>query len=77
MLSSCFRPRLGAQILQPFIRNNIMSTQVILDTIQQYEVPYTVHISSSVVESQAGDNYTTTKKQQEQLVAQAESIAPS
>ena len=60
--------QIGGPDLQPFIRNNITSTQVILDTIQQFQVPYTVHISSSVVESKADDNYTTTKKQQEQLV---------
>lgn len=60
--------QIGGPDLEPFIRNNITSTQNILDAIQQYQVPYTVHISSSVVESKADDNYTATKKQQEQLV---------
>ncbi len=52
----------------PFVRNNITSTQHILEVIQRYSIPYTVHISSSVVESVADDHYTNTKKQQEKIV---------
>jgi nucleoside-diphosphate-sugar epimerase len=51
-----------------FIRNNIESTQRVLDTVHKYHVPYVVHISSSVVISVADDDYTNTKKQQEQMV---------
>jgi nucleoside-diphosphate-sugar epimerase len=51
-----------------FVRNNIESTERVLEAIRQYQVPYLVHISSSVVISVADDDYTKTKKQQEQLV---------
>jgi nucleoside-diphosphate-sugar epimerase len=53
---------------EPFIRNNIVSTEHILAAIKRHAVPYTVHISSSVVESVADDHYTNTKKEQEKRV---------
>ncbi len=53
---------------EPFVRNNITSTQQILAAIQQHQVPYTVHISSSVVKSVADDHYTRTKREQEEIV---------
>ena len=53
---------------EPFVRNNITSTQRILEAIQRHKVPYTVHISSSVVKSVADDHYTRTKREQEQIV---------
>jgi nucleoside-diphosphate-sugar epimerase len=53
---------------EPFIRNNITSTDHILEIIKKYNIPYTVHISSSVVESVAKDHYTETKKEQERRV---------
>lgn len=53
---------------EPFVRNNITSTERILGLIKRYEIPYTVHISSSVVESVADDHYTNTKKEQERIV---------
>ncbi|MFA6036675.1 MAG: NAD-dependent epimerase/dehydratase family protein [Legionellales bacterium] len=60
--------QIGGLTTEPFIRNNITSTQLILAAIKHYQVPYTVHISSSVVESVADDDYTRTKKEQEKLV---------
>lgn len=51
-----------------FIKNNLTATQHVLQAIQQHNVPFTVHISSSVVNSVADDHYTNTKKQQEQMV---------
>ncbi|MFN5220454.1 MAG: NAD-dependent epimerase/dehydratase family protein [Cyanobacteriota bacterium] len=51
-----------------FERNNITSTQVVLDQLQKAGVPHLVHISSSVVNSVAQDLYTTTKRTQERLV---------
>ncbi|MDF1795552.1 MAG: NAD-dependent epimerase/dehydratase family protein [Coxiellaceae bacterium] len=51
-----------------FIKNNIIATEHVLQAIKQHKVPFTVHISSSVVNSIADDHYTQTKKQQEQLV---------
>jgi len=52
----------------PFIRNNITTTEHIIDLIKNYQIPYTVHISSSVVTSVADDHYTNTKKEQEKMV---------
>jgi nucleoside-diphosphate-sugar epimerase len=53
---------------EPFIRNNVTSTENVLDVCRQRNIGYIIHISSSVVESVANDLYTNTKKQQEQLV---------
>lgn len=63
--------QIGAKEMAPFIRNNIDTTRLILDEIKRYQVPYTVHISSSVVESVADDDYTNTKKAQEQMVLES------
>lgn len=60
--------QIGDPQMEPFIRNNITSTKHVLAAIQQYAVPYTVHISSSVVESASNDHYTNTKKKQEEIV---------
>jgi len=51
-----------------FHRNNIQATEKILAAIKQHKVGYTVHVSSSVVESAADDEYTQTKTAQEKLV---------
>ena len=53
---------------EPFVRNNIEATKRVLAACHRYAVPYLVHISSSVVNSVADDEYTNTKKVQEQLV---------
>lgn len=53
---------------EEFVKNNIQATANILQLIKEYNIPYTVHISSSVVNSVADDDYTNTKKQQEKLV---------
>lgn len=63
--------QIGAPTIEPFIRNNIKSTEVILDLIKRFHIPYTVHISSSVVESVASDFYTNTKKEQERMVVES------
>ncbi len=60
--------QIGAKLSAPFIRNNIESTRLMLETAKKESVPYIVHISSSVVESVADDNYTNTKKTQEEMV---------
>ncbi len=51
-----------------FVRNNVESTAYILEAARLHKVPYIVHISSSVVNSVADDDYTRTKKQQEEMV---------
>lgn len=63
--------QIGGPELEPFIRNNVTSTYHILNAIKHFRVPYTVHISSSVVESVAHDDYTRTKKEQEKLVLES------
>lgn len=60
--------QIGAKDPTLFVRNNITSTQHVLDAIQAYEIKHTVHISSSVVESVAEDDYTKTKTEQEKIV---------
>jgi len=60
--------QIGGNDYQEFVRNNLDSTRLILDAIKTNNVPYLVHISSSVVESVADDFYTNTKKEQERTV---------
>src|SRR5262249_42494345 len=54
-----------------FVRNNLDATRCVLDAARRARVPYLVHISSSVVNSVANDDYTNTKKAQEALVVQS------
>lgn len=56
---------------EEFVRNNIDATRVVLTAIKRHQVPYLVHISSSVVVSVANDDYTNTKKVQEKLVVES------
>ena len=51
-----------------FVRNNIEATRRVLQAATSHRVPFLVHISSSVVNSVADDDYTRTKKTQEALV---------
>ncbi|WP_115562906.1 NAD-dependent epimerase/dehydratase family protein [Xanthomonas arboricola] len=51
-----------------FDRNNLQATERVLKACADHQVPYMVHISSSVVNSVATDDYTETKKLQEALV---------
>jgi len=60
--------QIGALEEEPFVRNNVTSTERVLDACRQYAVPYIIHISSSVVESVANDFYTNSKKMQERLI---------
>ena len=64
--------QIGAKDSIPFYRNNIDSTKRVLEIAKQRQIEYLVHISSSVVESVAEDDYTSTKKEQEALVAQSD-----
>lgn len=63
--------QIGATDRDPFVRNNIQSTRNVLRAIREFKVPYTVHVSSSAVKSTANDLYTTTKREQERLVAES------
>ena len=60
--------QIGAKERDSYVRNTVTSTQHVLDAIKKYQVPYIVHISSSVLESKADDYYTQTKKEQEDMV---------
>lgn len=53
-----------------FERNNVRSTEVVLEQLRMAGIPRLVHVSSSVVNSVATDLYTQTKRRQEQLVLQ-------
>lgn len=63
--------QIGAMLSGPFMDNNIKATEVVLEQAKLHHVPYIIHASSSVVESVADDDYTNTKKRQEQLVINA------
>lgn len=60
--------QIGARDSTSFVRNTLESTTRVLDAIERHGVPYTVHVSSSVVESVADDAYTRTKREQERMV---------
>jgi len=53
---------------EPFIRNNLTSTERVLAAARERGVRFLVHASSSVVNSVADDDYTRTKRAQEELV---------
>jgi uncharacterized protein YbjT (DUF2867 family) len=57
--------QIGGLEPQAFVRNNVTATQRVLDAVQRHGVPWVVHVSSSVVNSLADDDYTRTKRQQE------------
>lgn len=63
--------QIGAKNSEPFVRNNIDATDNVLAAIAKHRVPYVVHISSSVVDSVADDDYTRTKREQERRVLAA------
>lgn len=64
--------QIGGLVYGEFVRNNIDSTRHVLEAIKTYQVPYLVHISSSVLESVANDFYTNTKREQEEMVLSSE-----
>jgi len=55
----------------PFERNNLLASETVFAAIAGARVPFTVHISSSVVNSVANDDYTNTKKAQERMFLQS------
>lgn len=63
--------QIGAKDIGPFMANNVSSTELILAQAGQRDVPYLVHVSSSVVSSVADDYYTQTKRTQERLVVES------
>lgn len=63
--------QITSKFTEEFVRNNIDATKIVLEAIKRHQVPYLVHISSSVVVSVANDDYTNTKKAQEKLVVES------
>ena len=63
--------QIGALTQEPFIANNITSTKHVLAAAKRYDIPYIVHISSSVINSKACDYYTESKREQEKLVLES------
>ena len=51
----------------PFRRNNVDASRLVFETIAAAGIPFTVHVSSSVVNSVADDDYTNTKRAQEKM----------
>lgn len=60
--------QIGGLEQEQFTRNNITSTNRILDALSAGSAKYLCHISSSVVNSRAVDLYTESKKAQEKVV---------
>lgn len=54
--------------LEEFEKNNIIATKNVIEAAKKFQIPYIVHISSSVVVSVSDDFYTNTKKSQEKLM---------
>jgi len=63
--------QIGGLFYQEFIDNNVTSTKLILQAIQENNIPQLVHVSSSVVESVADDFYTRSKIEQEKIVIES------
>ncbi|HYA74390.1 MAG TPA: NAD(P)-dependent oxidoreductase [Roseiarcus sp.] len=60
--------QIGGLVRDEFVANNVTATQNLIAAARRHDVPYVVHISSSVVNSKAIDFYTETKRMQERLV---------
>jgi nucleoside-diphosphate-sugar epimerase len=61
--------QIGGLVEEEFRRNNLVSTERALKAAEGGRRPYLIHVSSSVVNSQADDFYTRSKAAQEAIVA--------
>lgn len=61
--------QIGGLQTAEFVANNVTATRNILACAERAGVGYIVHLSSSVVNSAAEDDYTRTKEEQETIVA--------
>jgi nucleoside-diphosphate-sugar epimerase len=61
--------QIGGNIAEDFYRNNVTATRNILSSIPPAAL--LVHVSSSVIESSANDDYSQSKAQQERLVVES------
>jgi nucleoside-diphosphate-sugar epimerase len=69
--------QIGASHSAPFEANNVRATERVLAETKNYGIPYLVHVSSSVVRSVADDDYTRTKRLQEQMVVVGSTVNTS
>lgn len=60
--------QIGSNKKELFYKNNIKATNNIINAMEVFSVSYLVHISSSVVKSVSNDDYTNSKKRQENIV---------
>ncbi|MGD1015326.1 MAG: NAD(P)-dependent oxidoreductase [Roseiarcus sp.] len=60
--------QIGGLNRDEFVANNVTATRNVIAAARRHDIPYVVHISSSVVRSRAVDFYTETKTTQERLV---------
>ena len=63
--------QVSAKRRELFEKNNIISTEKMLQTARHYNIPYIIHISSSGVTSSVNDDYTITKEKQENMVIES------
>lgn len=63
--------QIGGLIYEEFEHNTIKTTERVLAAAKRNRIPYMVHISSSVVNSQAEDYYSLSKREQEAMVVKA------
>lgn len=64
--------QIGGIKFSEFENNNILSTQLVLETMKTKGIRRLIHVSSSVVNSVADDWYTQTKESQEKLVVESD-----
>ena len=63
--------QIGGLDQKAFEQNNVVATRRLIDVLKANNRTYLVHLSSSVVESEAADWYTESKEQQERIVVQS------
>jgi len=63
--------QIGGIYYEEFVKNNILATKAVLKVAKEKGVSRLIHISISAVNSTISDFYSTTKKEQENLVIQS------
>jgi nucleoside-diphosphate-sugar epimerase len=63
--------QIGGNEESDFVRNNIDATAKIVSAAKDANVPYCIHVSSSVVNSSVDDFYSTTKRSQEVIILES------
>lgn len=66
--------QIGGLDPQAFTDNNVTATRNIIAAMRRHRLPYFIHISSSVMHSQADDLYTRSKAAQEALIDEVTEI---